>query len=116
MKNKFKLINLLISLLVVFAILFPVVHSYEHFKNHCTSHKTTKHNRTGKSELKIHNNSNDECAICHFKFTPVITFSFISFDFFSSSSISPFVYSFFKTYPSFFKGSLFALRAPPIAK
>ncbi|WP_264205999.1 hypothetical protein [Flavobacterium shii] len=115
MKKKFKIINLLMPLIVAFAILFPVIHSYEHIQNHNATHKSTLHyNDTGKSELITHNHPSDECAICHFKFTPFSTFSFAHFDFYKSQSITRYVYFYFKTYSSFFKGSLFALRAPPI--
>lgn len=113
MKKKFKFIKLFMPLLVVFAILFPAIHSYEHIQNHNSEHKNTFQNHTHKTEFKIHNYSNEECAICHFKFSPVTTFSFIHFDFYKSFSITPYVNFYFKAYSSFFKGSLFALRAPP---
>lgn len=100
-------------LVVVFAILFPVVHSYEHIQSHATSHEHTQHYSESKSELITHNHSSEECAICHFKFTPVSTFSFVSFEFYKNSSITSYVTFYFKAYPNFFKGSLFALRAPP---
>lgn len=100
-------------LVVVFAILFPVVHSYEHIQTHVNSHKQTFHYSESKSELITHNHSSEECAICHFKFTPVSTFTFVSFEFYKNSNISSYVSFYFNTYSNFFKGSLFALRAPP---
>lgn len=113
MKKKFKIINLLMPLVVVFAILFPVVHSYEHIQAHDNSHKHSYQYSEGKTELSAHNHSSEECAICHFKFTPVSTFSFVSFEIFINNSITSYVSYYFKTYSNFFKGSLFALRAPP---
>lgn len=113
MKKKFKIINLLMPLVVVFAILFPIVHSYEHIQSHVASHKHTQNYSENKSELITHNHSSEECAICHFKFTPVSTFTFASFEFYKNSSISSYVSYYFKTYSFFFKGFLFALRAPP---
>lgn len=113
MKKKLKFINLLMPMIVLFAILFPAVHSYEHIHAHnATVLQTTKQHSTNKSEFKLHNHS-DQCAICHFKFAPVSTFSFVYFDFYKSNSLIPFVSFYFKSYSYFFKGALFALRAPP---
>jgi hypothetical protein len=113
MKKKFKFINLLMPLIVVFAILFPVIHSYEHIQSHDTPHKSTQHLSTTKTELITHNHSSEECAICHFKFTPVSTFTFMSFKFYKRCNITSYVSFYYKSYSYFFKGSLFALRAPP---
>lgn len=112
MKKKFKIINLLLPIIVIFAILFPAIHSYEHIQN---NHKSSlKYSGSNKNEFKTHDHANEECAICHFKFSPVTAFSFVHFDFYKNTSVTPYVYFYFKTYSNFFKGSLFALRAPPI--
>ena len=113
MKKKFKFITLFMPLLVVFAILFPAIHSYEHIQNHNSAHKSSIQHHSDKSEFKIHDHSTEECSICHFKFSPVSTFSFVHFDFYKSFSITTNVGFYFKAYSSIFKGSLFALRAPP---
>jgi hypothetical protein len=115
MNKKFKIINLFLPLIVVFAILFPAIHSYEHIQSHNAAHKNiTQHYNNTKSEFKIHDHSNEECAICHFKFSPVGTFSFITFQFYKNSTIIHFVHFYSKSLSEFFKGSLFSLRAPPI--
>lgn len=99
--------------IVVFAILFPAIHSYEHIQSHDAAHKSTPHLSTAKTEFIAHNHSSEECAICHFKFTPVSTFTFLSFEFYKKYSITSAVFFYYKSYSSFFKGALFALRAPP---
>ncbi|WP_264523777.1 hypothetical protein [Flavobacterium sp. N502536] len=114
MKKKFKLLNLLMPLVVVFSILFPAIHSYEHIQNHNSAPKSAVHYHTDKSEFKVQDHSNEECAICHFKFSPVGTFSFVTFQFYKNSTLIPYVHFYSKSYAPFFKGSLFALRAPPI--
>ncbi len=113
MKKKFKIINLLMPLVVVFAILFPIVHSSEHIQSHVNFLKHNYHYSEGKTELITHNHSSDECVICHFKFTSISTFSFVSFEFYKNGSITSYVSFYFKIYSNFFKGSLFFLRAPP---
>lgn len=112
MKKKFKFINLLLPLIVLFAILFPVIHSYEHIHNHSSNSKKTELHHTAKTEFKIHK-YHEECAICHFKFSPVTPFTFEPIEFYKSSFIISFVSFYSKNYSSYFKGSLFALRAPP---
>jgi hypothetical protein len=112
-KKKLKFINLLLPLIVLFAILFPVIHSYEHIHNHNAVPKKTELHHTANTEFKIHKHSNEECAICHFKFSPVTTFTFEPFEFYKSSFINSFTAFYSKSYSNYFKGSLFALRAPP---
>lgn len=114
MKKKLKCINLLFPLIVLFAILFPVIHSYEHIHNHNSNSnsKKTELHHTAKTEFKIKKHS-EECAICHFKFSPVTNFSFEPFIFYKNISITSFVVFYSKSYSSFFKGALFSLRAPP---
>ncbi|MDX6189327.1 hypothetical protein SGQ83_08220 [Flavobacterium sp. Fl-318] len=114
MKKKLKFINLLMPLIVLFAILFPVVHSYEHIHSHNLSvEKKVQEYTTNKSDFKAHNYTSEECQICHFKFSPVANFSYVHFEFYKSISNTPYVYFYFKTYSNYFKGALFALRAPP---
>lgn len=104
----------MLPLVVVFAILFPAIHSYEHIQSHNATAKTAVYHHTDKSQFKVHDHSNEECAICHFKFSPVGTFGFTTFQFYKNSTLIPYVPFYSKSYAPFFKGSLFALRAPPI--
>ncbi|MFD1605442.1 hypothetical protein ACFSJW_02485 [Flavobacterium artemisiae] len=112
MKKKLKFINILLPLIVLFAILFPAIHSYNHIHSHNSNSKKTELSHTAKTEFKIHKH-HEECAICHFKFSPITTFAFSPFEFYKNSFITSFVVFYSKSYSSYFKGSLFALRAPP---
>ncbi|KQO22920.1 hypothetical protein ASF10_11250 [Flavobacterium sp. Leaf82] len=115
MKKKFILLNIFMPLIVVFAILFPVLHSYEHIQIHTATHKNIKQlYHSDKSEFKVLDHSNEECAICHFKFSPVGTFSFETFQSYKNSTLIHTVNFYSKSLSEFFKGSLFSLRAPPI--
>lgn len=114
MKKKFKYLKLLLPLAVLFAILFPAIHSYEHIHGHSPRHQKLLKYDSEKSEFKLHDHSNEECAICHFKISPVAAFSFETFTFYQNNSINSFVASYSAAYSNFFKGALFALRAPPV--
>lgn len=116
MKKKLEFLKLLLPIIVLFAILFPAIHSYEHIHSHTLSHKGVFKFHTDKSEFKLHDHDNEQCAICHFKISPVATFSFNHFVFYKSSTITSLLVFYSKTYSHFFKGSLFALRAPPSIK
>lgn len=114
MKKKQRFINFLMPLIVLFAILFPVVHSYEHISNHDSRQKTEHHESGNKADFKVENHCSDQCHICHFKFSSVSTFTFESFQFYQNRTLTQQVRFYTKSYLSFFKGSLFALRAPPL--
>ncbi|OXA82102.1 hypothetical protein B0A65_01720 [Flavobacterium frigidimaris] len=115
MKMKLRIFSLFLPLVVVFAILFPAIHSYEHIQSHNTSHKSVKLQlQSNKADLKVHDHSNEECTICHFKFSPVATFSFSCFQFYKNSPLIHTVHFYFSSFSEFFKGSLFSLRAPPL--
>lgn len=102
-------------LIVVFAILFPAIHSYEHIQNHNAEHKSiTQHLHTFKAKIEVQDHSGEDCAICHFKFSPVGTFTFVTFQFYKNSAIIHYRHFYSKSYSPFFKGSLFSLRAPPL--
>lgn len=114
MKKKFKILSFFLPLIVAFAILFPAIHSYEHIHNHAT-HKSVKLQfHTNKTDLKAHDHSNEECAICHFKLSPVGTFSFNCFQFYKNVTLIHTTHFYSKSFSEFFKGSLFSLRAPPV--
>jgi hypothetical protein len=115
MKKKIRILNLLMPLLVVFAILFPAIHSYEHIQSHNASHKTENARfKTNKIDLKAYDHSNEECAICHFKFSPAATFSVNFFQFYTNSALIHTSHFYSKSFSEFFKGALFSLRAPPV--
>jgi len=115
MKKKFKILSFLLPMVVVFAILFPAIHSYEHIQGHNAAHKNVKLQfQTNKTDLKVHDHANEECAICHFKLSPAGTFSFNCFQFYKNVVLIHTSHFYLKSFSEFFKGSLFSLRAPPV--
>ena len=113
MKKKFLIINLLTSLIVLFSILFQTIHSYEHIykqitEQHC-HHKYVAHEKQFTHSHDVENN----CPICNFTFSTFIPNSFQAVLFYKTNVVNKTVF-FYKTATStFFKGSLFSLRAPP---
>ena len=116
MKKSVSILKLLLPIIVLFAILFPAIHSYEHIHGHTSAHKTYIKYDSNKSEFRLQGHNNEQCALCHFKISPAATFSFPIFSFLKCNTIDSFVAFYPKAYSNFFKGALFALRAPPSIK
>lgn len=113
MKKKIILINFSISLIVLFAMLFQTVHSYEHIYRQLTE-KHCDHSNSGLKNQITHSHSVDtDCSICHFAFSTFTPTGFYSYSFTKVIDVTPCVFFYSKVNAAFFKGSLFALRAPP---
>jgi len=113
MKKKIIVVNFLMSVLVLSAMLFQTIHSYEHvFKQ--LSEKPCEHHYSKNHKEITHSHSVDtKCHICHFALSTYIPNAFHNVVFQKVQiDIKPiFVYT--KSVSTFFKGSLFSLRAPP---
>lgn len=113
MKKKLKIINLFMPLIVLFAILFPALHSYEHILDTQLTKEKIEFSVSEKPQFKAKLHSFHKCSICDFKFSAVGTLEFPVFQFYKSTAVVKHVSFYNKPHFSFFKGSLFSLRAPP---
>jgi hypothetical protein len=112
MKKKFVILNSFLALAVLFAMLFQSVHSYEHLAKQLSEKKCT-HKYISSHEITHQHHNYDRCFVCDFTLSHFVSLSISHFEF-KKISI-PSGYSIFKSreITQFFKGSLFALRAPP---
>ncbi|WP_310379492.1 hypothetical protein [Flavobacterium sp.] len=112
MKKKFALLNTFLMFAVLFSMLFQTVHSYEHFSKQF-SEKKCSHKSNSSQEITHQHHNFDTCFVCNFTFGSFISSDISHFKFKKINHFSG--YSFFKSreITSYFKGSLFALRAPP---
>lgn len=113
MKKKALITNYLLMLAVLFSILFQVAHDYEHLSKKI-SEKECLHKYNSGQEITHQHQDSDQCFACNFTINSFISSDNVHFEF-ENISI-PSGYSFFKSreITQFFKGSLFALRAPPL--
>ena len=113
MKKKFVIINSILALAVLFAMLFQSVHSFEHLAQQL-SEKECHHESTSKHQITHQHHNFDHCFVCDFKMSHFVGLDFLHFEF--KNTIITSGYSLFKSraITEFFKGSLFALRAPPV--
>jgi hypothetical protein len=114
MKKKFILINVLLSVAVLFSILFQSVHSYEHHSEQLEIKKCNHQHLKNKTQINHSHQSIDNCFTCGFSLGFFTTTVPAVFEFHQNASVANVVISYFQSHFSFFKGSLFALRAPPL--
>jgi hypothetical protein len=113
MKNK-KIISKLLLFSLVASFLLQTGHSYEHFFLEPIK-KICKHENSDKSKKQITHAHElvEQCKVCSFSVSSFIENSFQLFK--VADFVGKAIYSSFKSDQnfSFYKGSLFALRAPP---
>lgn len=97
---------------VLFSMLLQSVHSYEHLAK-LFSEKECHHHYSQKTEINHQHHPFDHCFVCEFTFGSYLETTLFSIK--NRITIAVFQqYSFlYKSTSQFFKGSLFALRAPP---
>ncbi len=97
---------------VLSSMLFQYVHSYEHLAKQL-SEKKCAHKYNSSQEITHQHHNYDNCFVCNFTLSTYISSDISHFEFKKINILSG--YSLFKSreITQFFKGSLFALRAPP---
>lgn len=98
---------------VLFAMLFQYVHSYEHLAKQL-SEKKCFHKYISSQEITHQHHKFDNCFVCNFTLSSFISADISNFE--SKKTNIPSGFFIFKSreITQFFKGSLFALRAPPV--
>jgi len=114
MKKKFIIINVLLSMAVLFAILFQSIHSYEHHSEQLTEKHCHHDHSKNKTELTHGHSIAEKCFTCDFNFSSFTTTEFFVFQIHKNSAVKTFTSFISQQSSSFFAGSLFSLRAPPL--
>ncbi|MEN9488453.1 MAG: hypothetical protein RL494_718 [Bacteroidota bacterium] len=112
MKKKFVIINSLLAIVVLFSILFQSLHSYEHLVKQI-SEKHCHHKPTSGAQITHQHHNFDHCFVCDFTLGSFISASISSYQCIKSPISTGYSFAYAKEITNFFKGSLFALRAPP---
>ena len=114
MKKKNIIINVLLSLAVLFPILFQSLHSYDHHSKQLTEKYCHHDVSKNKTEVTHGHSISEKCFTCDFNFSSFTSTDFYVFSFHKNCAVKAFSSIFFQQHSSFFKGSLFSLRAPPL--
>lgn len=101
------------SLIVLFAMLFQTIHSYEHVYKQLTEKHCDHHNVEGQKQITHSHTADTNCHVCHFAFSTFIPNTFQALSFYKVTIETSSVSFYTKDASTFFKGSLFSLRAPP---
>lgn len=113
MNKKYSVLSFLFGLTVLFAIILQSSHTFIHLEKEFTQ-KHCLHKELKNQTQYTHRHHNlDRCFVCEFTFSNSIKSDLFTFDF--KRNVVPANYSFFysKEIAQSFRGSLFALRAPP---
>jgi len=113
MKKRIVIVNFLASFTVLCAMLFQTVHSYEHFFKQLSEKPCEHHPSANQKEITHSHATDTKCQICHFSFSTFIPNNFQALIFQKIQIETKSVFTYTKSVSTFFKGSLFALRAPP---
>ena len=97
---------------VLFSVLIQSWHSYTHFAEQI-SEKECLHEHHSKTELTHPHEAFENCFVCSFAFSSFIAQDAISFEIKKTALDLATPFSISRALPSFFKGALFSLRAPP---
>jgi len=112
MKKKFVIINAFLVVAVLFSMLFQFVHSYEHLAKRF-SEKECHHKRNSSHEITHQHQDVEHCFVCHFSTSSFVASDVHHFELKKTTFTSGFSLFNYRKITQFFKGSLFALRAPP---
>jgi hypothetical protein len=112
MKKRFVIVNSILMFVVLFSMLLQSLHSYGHLVK-LLSEKECHHHYSQKTEINHQHHPFDHCFVCEFTYGSYVLTAFFSLKNRIIVTLSQ-QYSFvYKLTSPFFKGSLFALRAPP---
>ncbi|SFD45121.1 hypothetical protein [Flavobacterium phragmitis] len=101
------------SIVVLSAMLFQTMHSYEHVFKQFAEKPCEHHTNANQKEITHSHDVDSKCHVCHFAFSIYIPNTFEAVIVQKIQIETKAVLAFTQAVSAFFKGSLFALRAPP---
>lgn len=113
MKKRNSILSFSFGLLVMLALLLQSMHSIHHLEEAFVEKKCLHDSSKSKADITHSHHHFENCFVCEFTFSTAVNTNFFSFEY--KNPVVATSYSFFhsKGITQFFKGSLFALRAPP---
>lgn len=101
------------GLMILFAILFQSFHSFEHLAKQFSEKKCHHVYHEHKTELTHGHDGLEKCFVCEFAFSSYTTTPIKYFEFRKTEVSTSYTFFYSKEITQKFRGSLFALRAPP---
>ena len=113
MNKKITLLSFSFSIMILSAILLQSFHSYHHLEQFITEKHCHHNYAQNKTEINHSHHNFEHCFVCEFALGNYTPTSFFTFDFKKIAVHTSYNISYSKEITHYFKGSLFALRAPP---
>jgi hypothetical protein len=113
MKSKYALISMFFGLAIVLAITLQSVHSYDHITRAFSEKQCHHKYAANKTEIGHSHHDSDHCFACEFTFSNSIKSDAFSFNCTKITIFKKYTFFYSKEITQSFRGSLFALRAPP---
>jgi hypothetical protein len=114
MKKMLKIRSLLFGITVLFALMLQSAHSFHHLEDFLTEKHCNHKYSNNKADISHAHSNFEHCFVCEFTFSNSIKSDFFTFKYNKSIHSVSYFHFFTKEIVNHFKGSLFALRAPPI--
>jgi hypothetical protein len=113
MNKKYSVLSFLFGLTVLFAIILQSSHTFIHLEKELAQ-KQCLHKEFKNQKQFTHGHHNlDRCFLCEFTFSNSIKSDLFIFDFKKIGVLATYSFFYSKEIADSFRGSLFALRAPP---
>lgn len=100
-------------MIVLAAVLLQSIHAIHHIDESFKEKKCHHIYAKNKTEITHSHNNFEHCFVCEFTFSNSVTSDFFTFQYKKSTFLTSYSCFHSKEITQFFKGSLFALRAPP---
>lgn len=113
MENKKNIFNFLFIGMVLFSILFQAFHSYEHLLEQISKEICFHENKENQTNFTHAHTNIENCLVCHFSFSPFKTAEGYFSKLYKTEFSTNYIFFYSKVISILYKGSLFALRAPP---
>lgn len=113
MKKRNVILSFSFGLLVVFALLLQSMHSIHHLEEAFVEEKCHHDYSKSNAEITHSHHHFDNCFVCEFTFSTAVTTTFFSFEYKNQEVATSYSFSYSREITHYFKGSFFALRAPP---
>jgi hypothetical protein len=113
MKKRNTFLSLFFGTIVLVALLLQSIHAIHHIDESFKEKKCLHIYAKNKTEITHSHHNFEHCFACEFTFSNSITADFFSFQYKKPTFSTSYLYFHSKEITQFFKGSLFALRAPP---
>jgi hypothetical protein len=113
MKRKLLFTNALMGLMILFAIFFQSIHSFEHLVKQFSEKQCQHVYNHHKTEIGHGHDGLEKCFVCEFAFSSYTSTPIKSFEFQKTEAPTAYTVFYSKEITQKFRGSLFALRAPP---